>query len=85
MSKREWREYKVGKKSTRKNWVEPSCQPFSLVRHITHIKDAIRIIEDEAIRSSLVWDESKLNNSRTCVSWVSPNTWANGSIYGKIL
>ncbi|MFH1974387.1 MAG: hypothetical protein ABIJ52_02350 [Pseudomonadota bacterium] len=84
MSKKEWSKYKVGEKSTRKNWTEQSCQPFSTVRHITHIKDAIRIIEDGKIRSSLVWDESKLNNSRTCVSWVSPNTWANGSIYGNI-
>jgi hypothetical protein len=79
-----WGKYKVGRPSTRRNWTEPSCQPFSVVRHITHIKDAIRIIEDEMIRSSLVWDESKLNNTRTCVSWVSPNTWAYGSIYGNI-
>ena len=84
MSKKEWRKYKVGEKSTKSNWTEPSCQPFSVVRHIAHIKDAIRIIEDRVIRSSLVWDESKLNNTRTCVSWVSPNTWAYGSIYGNI-
>jgi hypothetical protein len=31
-----------------------------------------------------VWDESKLRNTRTCVSWVSPNYWVNGSIYGNI-
>ena len=31
-----------------------------------------------------MWDESILKNSRTCVSWVSPNTWAPGSIYGNI-
>jgi hypothetical protein len=31
-----------------------------------------------------VWDESKLKNMRTCVSWVSPNSWANGSIYGNV-
>lgn len=84
MSKREWSKYKVGEKSTRSNWTEQSCQPFSVVRHITHVKDAIRIIEDRVIRSSLIWDESKLNNTRTCVSWVSPNNWANGSIYGNI-
>ena len=84
MRDKKWSSYKVGKKSIRKNWTEPSCQPFSSVRHITHLKDAIRIIEDGTIRSSLVWDESKLNNTRTCVSWVSPNTWADGSIYGNI-
>ena len=84
MSKTEWNRYKVGLKSTKKNWTEPSCQPFSVVRHITHLKDAFRIIEDGVIRSSLVWDESKLSNTRTCVSWVSPNKWAYGSIYGNI-
>lgn len=84
MSKKEWTKYKVGKKSTRENWTESSCQPFDRVRHIAHVKEAIRIIEDRVIRSSLVWDESKLNNSRTCVSWVSPNSWADGSIYGNI-
>jgi hypothetical protein len=36
------------------------------------------------VRSSLVWDQSRLRNTRTCVSWVSPNTWAQGSIYGNI-
>ncbi len=84
MGEKEWTKYKVGRKSTRRNWTEISCQPFDRVSHITHISDAIRIIEDKLIRSSLVWDESKLNNSRTCVSWVSPNSWAYGSIYGNI-
>lgn len=84
MGRNEWERFKVGKKSDRQGWTEPGCQSFSEVYHVTHIKDAIRIIEDGVIRSSLVWDESKLNNTRTCVSWVSPNTWTNGSIYGNI-
>ncbi|MEK7405738.1 MAG: hypothetical protein AAB225_11575 [Acidobacteriota bacterium] len=46
--------------------------------------DALRVFEDGRLRSSLVWDESKLKNTRTCVSWVSPNYWATGSIYGSV-
>lgn len=84
MKKPEWEKYKVGSPSKKRNWTEPSCEPFSTVRHIAHIDDAVRIIEDGMIRSSLVWDESRLKNSRTCVSWVSPNSWAYGSIYGNV-
>ena len=84
MKKPEWEKYKVRKPSKRRNWTEPSCEPFSTVRHIAHTNDAIRIIEDGLIRSSLVWDESRLKNRRTCVSWVSPNSWAYGSIYGNV-
>ena len=29
------------------------------------------------------YDESRLNRSRTCVTWVSANTWGPGSIYGN--
>lgn len=57
---------------------------FSEVYHICHISDAIRIIEDGRIVSSLIWDESCLNNTRTLVSWVSPNTWPRGSIYDHV-
>lgn len=57
---------------------------FENVYHTAHLRDAVRIFEDGVIRSSLVWDESILRNSRTVVAWVSPNTWAYGSIYGSI-
>lgn len=84
MKKPECAKYKVGTLSKKKNWEEENCRSFSTVRHIAHVGDAIRIIEDEVIRSTLVWDESRLRNSRTCVSWVSPNLWAIGSIYGNV-
>ena len=80
----EWSRYAVGAPSQRPNWTNPDCQPFDTVYHICHIEDACRIFEDRRIRSSLVWDESKLRNTRTCVSWVSPNRWYGGSIYGSI-
>lgn len=57
---------------------------FTEVFHITHLRDAIRIIEDGRGRSSVVWDESVITNTRTTVSWLSPNEFYQGSIYGNI-
>lgn len=82
--KREWAAFRVGEPSGEPNWCNDDCMPFDKVFHICHVRDAYRIFEDGKVRSSLVWDESRLKNSRTCVSWVSPNTWAPGSIYGNI-
>ena len=31
-----------------------------------------------------MWDESRLRNTRACVSWLSPNLWIYGSLYGNI-
>ena len=83
-SKPEWYPYRVGIPSTNPNWTNPDCCPLETVFHICHVGEAFRVFEDERIRSSLVWDESKLRNTRTCVSWVSPNSWIDGSIYGNI-
>jgi hypothetical protein len=69
-----WEEFRVN---------ENNRSVFSEVYHICHISDAIRIIEDKRIVSSLIWDESCLNNTRTLVSWVSPNKW-DDSLYGQI-
>src|SRR5260370_3909888 len=79
-----WLPYKVGRPSIRANWTNPDCTPLETVYHISHIDPAFRIFEDGRIRSSLVWDESKLRNTRTCVSWASSNLCLNGSIYGNI-
>jgi hypothetical protein len=83
MPKKPWVKYQIGKPSPIPNWVNPDCQQLKRVRHICHLNDALRIVEDGGIRSSLIWDESCLNNTRTLVSWVSPNTWSQ-SIYGHI-
>jgi hypothetical protein len=83
-AKREWGTFQVGVPSRDLDRWDVDCTPFDTVLDICHVRDAYRIIEDGTIRSSLVWDESRLRNSRTCVSWVSPNTWAPGSIYGDI-
>jgi hypothetical protein len=82
MAEQEWEKFKIGDPAFYRGREE--CQQIVFVRHIAHIKEAIRILEDNIIRSSLIWDESRLNNSRTCVSWVSPNSWVLGSIYGNV-
>jgi hypothetical protein len=80
----QWNKYAVGTPSTRPNWTNADCQPLESVHHICHVTDAFRMLEDGKIRSSLIWDESRLNNTRTCVSWLSPNSWTNGSLYGNV-
>jgi hypothetical protein len=55
------------------------------VHHVAHIPEARRILEDKRIRAGLVYDESRLKRSRTCVAWASANTWPTlGSIYGNV-
>lgn len=83
-SQHEWAAFQVGAPSRDPERWDLECTSFDTVFHICHVKEAYRIIEDEKIRSSLIWDQSRLTNTRTCVSWVSPNSWAYGSIYGNI-
>jgi hypothetical protein len=80
----EWYEFRVGKPSVDEDCFSADCCRFSHVYHIAHLREAIRILEDGHIRSGLVYDESRLNKKRACVSWVSPNTWCHGSIYGHV-
>lgn len=82
MSKKrpEWEEYCVGEIGD----FSTTCRPFETVYHIAHVSDAYRIFEDRRLRATLVRDESKLNKTRSSVTWLSPNTWANGSFYGNI-
>jgi hypothetical protein len=80
----EWEEYCVGEPSTRSDWINVNCCPFETVYHVAHVFDAFRILEDRRLRSTLVTDESKLNQTRCSVTWLSPNTWNNGSHFGNI-
>jgi hypothetical protein len=61
-----------------------SPSELTTVRHITHVPTARRIIEDGRIRAGLIYDESRLNQSRLSVVWVSANSWFLGSIYGTV-
>jgi hypothetical protein len=61
-----------------------ASRELTTVRHVAHVPDARRIVEDERIKAGLVYDESRLNTSRISVAWVSANTWGLGSIYGTV-
>lgn len=54
------------------------------VHHIVHLQISRRILEDRQLRAGLIHDESRLNRSRLCVTWLSANYWHNGSIYGTV-
>ncbi len=54
------------------------------VFHVVHVPVACRILEDGKLRAGLIYDESRLNKSRIAVTWLSANTWHNGSIYGNV-
>jgi hypothetical protein len=82
-AKPEWYAYRIGElpSGQREN---DDCFSFESVHYNCHIGDAFSVFANGRIQSSLVWDESKLRNTRACVSWASANTWANGSIYGNV-
>jgi hypothetical protein len=81
-----WTSYPVGKRSTRKNWVEASCQTLSVVSHVTHVHNALEVLRVGSIKPQLIYDESRLNTKRVLVVWLSPNDWsgAGGFQYGNI-
>ena len=82
----EWERFKVGNPSTLTKWTESSCQRLDSVHHVTHIRSAVRILNEGRIRSGLVYDKSKLNTHRIQVVWLSPNDWhgAGGFRYGSV-
>lgn len=84
MARPEWERYSVGEASSREGRTNADCYPLDTIYHVSHVSDAYRIFEDERIRATLVADESKLRKTRSSVTWLSPNTWANGSFYGNI-
>ncbi len=64
--------------------LETQAAELKIVRHIVHAPVARRIIEDANIKSGLVYDESRMNQTRVSVTWLSANTWNDGSIYGTV-
>lgn len=81
-----WTAFKVGKPSTKKNWVEQSCQSLETVSHVTHIHHALNVLRDGQISPQLIYDKSRLNTERILVVWLSPNDWSNagGFRYGNV-
>jgi hypothetical protein len=52
-------------------------QLLDTVYHVVHVPTARRILEDQMFAR-------RLQKSRVCVTWLSANTWALGSIYGNV-
>src|SRR5436309_1091969 len=61
-----------------------TCTVLRCVHHVTHTEAALRILADYKITRGLIYDESVLNDTRTTVVWLSPNTWFHGSRYGNV-
>jgi len=71
-------------KDPRRGWEHADCVEFEYAYHVTHIEIALRIMRDEKIRRSLIGDKSILKAKRIAVTWISPNTWKAGSMYGNV-
>jgi len=80
----EWQAYPVGTPPSGKNW-NSKCQKFDEVSHTAHVYHAIEMAREMVIRGRLIYDESKLNEERWPVVWLSPNRWNSvGSRYGSV-
>jgi hypothetical protein len=75
---RDWERAPVNRRSA---WGD---RPLDLVAHVAHVDAAVAIVRERKIRAGLVYDESKLRKRRICVTWLSPNAWVDGSMYGHI-
>lgn len=79
----EWTKYRCEISATKR--LRPGdCASLENVYHVAHVSDARRIIEDKKLKARLVYDDSKLNQTRMHVCWVSANYWSTGSIYGTV-
>jgi hypothetical protein len=57
---------------------------FDEVFHVAHLRASRRILEDGYLRAGLVNDGSLLDETRTCVTFMSANSWTDGSVYGTV-
>ena len=57
--------------------------PLQTVHHVVHCRRRAASLKMDVCVAAL-YDESKLKKSRICVTWLSANTWATGSIYGHV-
>lgn len=83
----EWSAYRIrfpNNSDWQSDWQTEEGRVLETVYHVAHAKSACRILEDGYLKAGLVRDESRLNESRIAVTWLSANTWANGSIYGNV-
>lgn len=78
----EWDDYKI--KIPKPGERADNVSELDEINHVVHPAAARRILVDGKIRAGIVHDESRMNNSRHHVVWLSANTWAPGSIYGTV-
>jgi len=73
----EWRQFFIPRAFAR---------PLDTVSHVTHVHTSLDIIAAGRINPGLVFDKSRLNESRVLVVWLSPNDWsgAGGFRYGNV-
>lgn len=69
---------------TRYRMADENKEYLTDVSHITHLQPALRIIRDGKIKPSLVTECDVLKTQRVLGTWLSPNTWHNGSRYGNL-
>lgn len=79
----------IDKNNVKQQWEKFSFRSPSKrnkVNHVTHLDNGFRILQDKAIKSTLVTDSDRLNFLKLSVSWIAPNDWDNseGSFYGNI-
>src|SRR5712691_9415636 len=79
----EWEHYRI-RLPKGSGWQAGDGRVLETVYHVVHVPDARRILEDGRLKAGPVYDESRLKKSRMCVTWLSANTWAPGSIYGNV-
>lgn len=80
-TKTPWEQYAITHQLIRKGPLVDIAE----INHIAHVSDARAILRDGTIQTYLVHDESVLNQHRLPVVWLSPNTWAAGSLYGTVI
>ncbi len=79
----EWSTYRISFPDT-PNRKFTEGRLLETIYHVAHVPGARRILEDGRLKARIVYDESKLRNSRIAVTWLSANSWAWGSIYGNV-
>jgi len=78
----EWDEYRIAipRDGERVNNVSQLLE----VHHVVHPPAARTILEHGSIRTGIVHDESRMNQTRHVVTWLSANRWQYGSLYGTV-
>ncbi|MBZ9703253.1 MULTISPECIES: hypothetical protein [unclassified Mesorhizobium] len=78
----EWDEYRIAipKDGERADNVSELME----VHHVVHAPAARAILEHGSIRAGIVYDESRMKQTRNVVVWLSANQWTYGSIYGSV-